>query len=81
MPPMAQTLCRNPALGQADGRLRDAYDLALDAGVPLQLLGRYRAEWDGLRRRAAQEPGAVAESYDAMAAELKDAAAAADGRG
>ncbi len=79
--PLAQTLCRNPALGQADGRLRQAYDQAMEAGVPWPVLARYGAEWEGLRRRAPRDPDAVAESYDAMADELHDFADRAAGPG
>lgn len=78
--PQGQPRALLPALDQADGRLRDAYDTALDAGVPPPVLGRYRAEWDSLRRRAAREPVAVIESYHAMADELHDYAAGAAGR-
>lgn len=79
--PAAQARCLSLALGEAEGRLRDAYDTALDARVPLAVLLQYRAEWDGLRRRAPREPDAVIESYDAMVDELQDYAADARGPG
>ncbi len=73
--PSAPSSCFAPALGAADNRLRRAFDAALSAGVPGQVMNRYRAEWDDQRRRAAREPLAVIESYQAMADELRDYAA------
>lgn len=80
LPPATRALCLNPALGDADARLGDAFETALDAGVPPPVLNRYRAEWAGLRRRSPREPDAVAESYEAMADELYDYAARVSGR-
>ncbi len=69
-----------PVLDRADGRVRDAYVTALDAGVSMAVLSRYRAEWDDLRRRAPREPAVVIESYQAMTDELYGYAATASAR-
>lgn len=81
LPPAARARCADPPLGDADARLADAFDNAVDAGVPWTVLRRYRAAWDGLRGRAARDPAAVANTYDLMAEELDDLSARAFGPG
>ncbi len=81
LPPAARARCADRPLGDADARLADAFDNAVDAGVPWPVLRRYRAAWDGLRSRATRDPAAVANTYDVMAEELDDLSARAFGPG
>ena len=63
--------CVFSTLMNADRRLRDAYDTAIEAGVSAPVLAAYSREWDGLRRRATRDPDLVIGNYQAMADELE----------
>lgn len=58
----------------ADRRLRAAYDAAIHARAPRDMLVSYRDRWAGIRRREAHNPARLAASYDALAVDLNRAA-------
>lgn len=68
----AQMVCREPALAAADRRMRRAYDEALAAGVPAEMLALEQADWRDIREMAAQRsPRAVASIYRQRTDELR----------
>jgi len=67
-----RVVCADPALAAADQRLSDAYQQALEAGVPGWRLERQQRRWLRAREDAAfAAPEAVAEVYEARIAELQ----------
>lgn len=68
----AQMVCRDPALAAADRRMRRAYDEALAAGVPAEILALEQSDWRDIREMAAQRsPRAVASIYRQRTDELR----------
>ena len=66
--------CLRPAVLQADSTLREAYAVAIDAGVDRKMLKAYRSSWSRLRRKAPDDPRQVIDGYERMARELQSEA-------
>lgn len=66
--------CAYPKLLAADRRLRAAYEQAVQAKAPRQVLVSYQRRWSSLRRDSRRDPERVARAYDRLAGELRQAA-------
>lgn len=69
--PAAEMVCRDPDLAAADRRMRRAYDAAVAAGAPEDMLAFEQADWREIREMAARRsPRAVASIYRQRTDEL-----------
>lgn len=69
--PAAELVCRDPDLAAADRRMRRAYEAAVAAGVPEEMLALEQADWREIREIAAsRSPRAVASIYRQRTDEL-----------
>lgn len=62
--------CMRPQVLDADQRLRDAYQDAVQAGVDRRVLVTYRRQWSKLRGRANSDPRGVTTGYRQIARQL-----------
>ena len=67
----SQAWCLRGSISAADGRLRDAYDDAVRAGVARDILVDVRSDWKRLRGRANRDPQALIRGYALLTQELR----------
>jgi len=67
----SQAWCLRGSISGADDRLRDAYDDAVRAGVPRDILVDVRSDWKRLRGRANRDPQALIRGYSLLTQELR----------
>lgn len=63
--------CLRGAVVAADDRLRNAYAVAIRAGVDRKTLEGVRSDWSRLRRRANKDPEALIRGYGLLAQQLR----------
>jgi hypothetical protein len=63
--------CLHGTIMAADDQLRDAYDAAVRAGVPRDIMVDVRSDWKKLRGRANRDPQALIRGYALLTQELR----------